>query len=72
KQLVRRIQNQLIKTFDKAVNRELGNSGTYANETKGIPCMLHKPANFFSFKKIKRAAVEKLPVFFIGSGGFLY
>ncbi len=29
KQLVRRIQNQLIKTLDKAVNRKLESSGTH-------------------------------------------
>ena len=51
KQLVRRIQNQLIKTFDKAVNRKL-EQGTYNNETNGISSMLHKSANFFLlFKK---------------------
>jgi len=46
KQLVRRIQNQLIKTLDKAVNREL-EKGTYNNETNGVSSMLHKSANFF-------------------------
>jgi hypothetical protein len=47
KQLVRRIQNQLIKTLDKAVNRKLESSGTHDKETTTFFIMLHKSANFF-------------------------
>ena len=35
KQLVRRIQNQLIKTFDKTSNRNYIIQGTYGIETTG-------------------------------------
>jgi hypothetical protein len=49
KQLVRRIQSQLIKTFNKAVNWKLDNLGTYDIETTGNSSVLHKPAKFFFF-----------------------
>ncbi len=49
KQLVRRIQNQQIKTsFDEQSNIEMcATQGTNHKETTGFSGMLHKPANFF-------------------------
>lgn len=54
KQLVRRIQNQLIKTFDKAVNRKLERALTIMRQTEFQVCCIN-PQNFFLLTKIKRA-----------------
>ena len=63
KQLVRRIQNQLIKTFDKAVNRKLERALTIMRQTKFQVCCIN-PQNFFFNQNKNGQIFEDPPVLY--------